>query len=288
MINRSTETAQFDSLVITTMTFLPILAAVLTFITYGLSGNRLEPAVIFAAFQLFDVIQTPLQNLPASFANLTDAWVALGRVSDIFLAEEYPREIVSDPQSECAVRIHGHFSYESAEPPSGSSKTETVGKDRKAEKAEKKRKAIAKRAAKSRAKRGLPPVAANAETPQEPTRAPFALVDIDVTIPKGALVCVIGRIGSGKSALLQAIIGELRQISGEIELGGTLSYVAQQSWIQNATLRDNITLGHADFDENRLRRAISTCALSKDLEQLQDGLATEIGGKPCDLLDIER
>lgn len=261
------------------MTFLPTLAAVMTFITYGLIGNRLEPAVIFAAFQLFNVIQTPLQNLPASFANLTDAWVALGRLSDICLAEEYPEEIGNDPQAKFAIRMHGSFSYETAGPSNDDNTGETAGKDRKAIKAEKKRKATVEKAAKRRAKQGLPPLDIDETKAEAAARAPFTLVDIDLAIPRGALVCVVGRIGSGKSALLQAMIGELRRTSGDVQLGGSLSYVAQQAWIQNATLRENITFADETADKDKLNRAISTCALSKDLEQLHDGLDTEIGGE---------
>jgi ABC-type transport system involved in Fe-S cluster assembly fused permease/ATPase subunit len=64
-----------------------------------------------------------------------------------------------------------------------------------------------------------------------------------------------------------------------VELGGTLSYVAQQAWIQNATLRENITFADEHVDEEKLNRAIQSCALSTDLKQLKDGIDTEIGGE---------
>lgn len=269
------------SMVIATMTFLPTLAAVLTFITYGLSGHNLEPAVIFSAFQLFNIIQTPLQNLPASFANLTDAWVALTRLSEIFLAEEYSGSghIKSNPHSDAAVILHGDFTFDSSEPFSNSSQNETAGRDRKAEKEEKKRKAVAERVAKAQEKQSLPLVAEEELEDVASIRPPFMLRNINLSIPRGAFVCVIGRIGSGKSALMAALIGEMRQIKGNLELGGTLSYTAQQSWIQNATLRENITFTNDNLDEERLANAITSCALSRDIEQLQDGLDTEIGGE---------
>ncbi|KAH8086808.1 multidrug resistance-associated ABC transporter [Filobasidium floriforme] len=273
------------SMVIATMTFLPTLAAVLTFITYGLSGHNLEPAVIFSAFQLFNIIQTPLQNLPASFANLTDAWVALTRLSDIFLAEEYSGSghIESNPHSDAAVTVHGDFTFESSEPSSNSSQNETAGRDRKAEKEEKKRKAVAERVAKAQEKQSLPLVAEEELEDVASIRPPFMLRNINLSIPRGAFVCVIGRIGSGKSALMAALIGEMRQIKGNLELGGTLSYTAQQSWIQNATLRENITFTNDNLDEERLANAITSCALSRDIEQLQDGLDTEIGERGINL-----
>lgn len=270
-------------MVLATMTFLPTLAAVLSFITYGLSGHELEPAVIFSAFQLFNIIQTPLQNLPASFANLTDAWVALTRLSDIFLAEEYAGHnkgyIKSNPHAEFAIKVHGDFTFEYSEQSNSSKKNEIAGKDRKAEKEAKKQKAAAKQAAKAQESRGSSPVDKEEPTDQQMLYSPFTLKNINLTIPRGAFVCVVGRIGSGKSALMAALIGEMRQTKGSSELGGTLSYVAQQSWIQNSTLRENITFNDENPDEARLANAIKCCALLRDIEQLQDGLETEIGGE---------
>lgn len=53
---------------------------------------------------------------------------------------------------------------------------------------------------------------------------PFCLRDIHLRIPKGSLVCISGRIGSGKSALLQALLGEMRQTTGQVVLSGNVSY----------------------------------------------------------------
>jgi ATP-binding cassette subfamily C (CFTR/MRP) protein 1 len=149
-----------------------------------------------------------------------------------------------------------------------------------AEKLKKKEKAAAKRESKRRSKQSLPPLEEDSKTGEETeVETPFALRDIDLRIPKGAFVCIVGRIGAGKTALLQALLGDVRQTRGEVNFGGTLSYVSQQSWIQNATLRDNITFGAEELDEVRLRDAIETCALSRDIEQLAGGLETEIGGQ---------
>ncbi|KAG7527800.1 hypothetical protein FFLO_06590 [Filobasidium floriforme] len=275
------------SMVLATMTFLPTLAAVLSFITYGLSGHELKPAVIFSAFQLFNIIQTPLQNLPASFANLTDAWVALTRLSDIFLAEEYAGHdkgyIKNNPHAEFAIKVDGDFAFESPEQSNSSKKNEIAGKDRKAEKEAKKQKAAAKQAAKAKESQDSSLVDTEEPTDQQKLDSPFKLKNINLTIPRGAFVCVVGRIGSGKSALMAALIGEMRQTKGSSELGGTLSYAAQQSWMQNSTLRENITFNDKNPDEARLANAITCCALSRDIEQLQDGLETEIGERGINL-----
>ena len=48
-------------------------------------------------------------------------------------------------------------------------------------------------------------------------------------------MCVVGRVGSGKSSLVQALLGEMERDSGRIAVGGRLAYAAQQAWIINAT-----------------------------------------------------
>ena len=53
----------------------------------------------------------------------------------------------------------------------------------------------------------------------------------------------MGSVGAGKSSLLSALLGEMEQLGGDVELAGSLAYVSQQAWIQNAKLRDNILFG---------------------------------------------
>lgn len=59
---------------------------------------------------------------------------------------------------------------------------------------------------------------------------------------------------------------------------GSIAYVPQQAWIQNATLRDNILFGKP-FNEPKYRCVLEACALTPDLEVLPGGDMTEIGEK---------
>ena len=65
-----------------------------------------------------------------------------------------------------------------------------------------------------------------------------------------------------------------------IWLQGTVAYVAQQAWIQNLSLRDNVLFG-APYDEERYRTVIEACALQPDLDILPAGDMTEIGENVC-------
>lgn len=68
---------------------------------------------------------------------------------------------------------------------------------------------------------------------------------------------------------------------------GSLAYVPQQAWIQNATLKDNILFG-SELDEARYQQVIKACALLPDLELLPAGDQTEIGEKVSALGTVRR
>jgi len=104
---------------------------------------------------------------------------------------------------------------------------------------------------------------------------PF-LRKIYADIPSGALVAVIGKVGCGKSALLSSIVGELYKIEGDLKVNGSIAYVPQNSFIQNATIKSNI-LFTSSYDNNRYRDVIYSCSLIPDLMTLPAGDETEIG-----------
>ena len=60
----------------------------------------------------------------------------------------------------------------------------------------------------------------------------FQVRDISMEIPRGMLVAVVGAVGSGKTSLLQGLIGEMRKTSGSITFGGSVGYCPQSAWIQ--------------------------------------------------------
>ncbi|MCI4384808.1 hypothetical protein PGIGA_G00042930 [Pangasianodon gigas] len=107
---------------------------------------------------------------------------------------------------------------------------------------------------------------------------PPALKRINVCIPEGALVAVVGQVGSGKSSLLSALLGEMHKQEGLVSVKGSVAYVPQQAWIQNATLRENIVFGQ-QTKESCYQRVLEACALLPDLEILPGGDDTEIGEK---------
>ena len=111
---------------------------------------------------------------------------------------------------------------------------------------------------------------------------PRVLSDVNLNIAKGSLTAVVGSVGCGKSSLMSAILGEMEKESGSVTTRGKIAYVAQQAWIQNSTLKDNI-LFCKDFDQKKYSNTIEACALKTDLEILPAGDQTEIGEKGINL-----
>ncbi|XP_016548338.2 ABC transporter C family member 2 isoform X2 [Capsicum annuum] len=103
------------------------------------------------------------------------------------------------------------------------------------------------------------------------------LSNINLDIPIGSLVAIVGGTGEGKTSLISAMLGELPSFSDSVVvIRGTVAYVPQVSWIFNATVRENILFGSA-IDAARYNRAIDVTALRHDLELLPGGDLTEIG-----------
>lgn len=111
---------------------------------------------------------------------------------------------------------------------------------------------------------------------------PFQVQNVNMAVPRGSLVAIVGAVGSGKSSLLQGLIGEMRVKSGSLSFSGKVAYCPQTAWIMNATVRDNILFGQP-WDEARYWKVIEQACLGPDLKVLGDGDATEIGEKGINL-----
>lgn len=106
----------------------------------------------------------------------------------------------------------------------------------------------------------------------------LTLKNINLQVKQGQLIAVVGSVGSGKSSLISAVLGDMEKISGRVNVKGSVAYVPQQPWIQNATLRENILFGKV-FDAAMYNNIVDACALKPDLEMLPGGDRTEIGEK---------
>lgn len=108
------------------------------------------------------------------------------------------------------------------------------------------------------------------------------LEKINFSVPPGKLCAIIGPVGSGKSSILQALLGELPINSGTIKLGGTLSYASQESWLFGSTVRGNILFGE-EYKEKLYDQVVRACALERDFEQFPENDQTLVGERGVSL-----
>ena len=108
------------------------------------------------------------------------------------------------------------------------------------------------------------------------------LRNINLEVRPGKKLAICGEVGSGKSTLLAAILREVPNTQGTIEVYGKFAYVSQTAWIQTGTIRDNILFGSA-MDTQKYRETLHRSSLIKDLELFPHGDLTEIGERGVNL-----
>lgn len=223
----------------------PILACIVTLIVFVNTGGVLDTGRAFSSLALFYVLRIPLLVYPTVISQLADVGIALGRIQDILLSPELdtaPKRIL-DKNDDIAIKVeNADFEWEKLE----------------AEVAEKEEKTKLENGAFQ------------------------GMKNINLSVMKGKLVAIVGKVGAGKSSFLNAFIGEMKRTSGSVTLNGTVAYCSQNSWIQNMTLKDNILFGKP-YDANRYAETIRVCALESDLQVLAGGDNTEIGEKGVNL-----
>ncbi|XP_059174330.1 multidrug resistance-associated protein 1-like [Physella acuta] len=111
---------------------------------------------------------------------------------------------------------------------------------------------------------------------------PQILKSINLCVPPGQMVAVVGAVGSGKSSLLSAMLGEMHKINGYFNINSSTAYVPQLAWIQNNTLKENILFGRK-YQFDFYQQTIKACALEPDLDILPARDGTEIGEKGINL-----
>ncbi|KAH9902793.1 P-loop containing nucleoside triphosphate hydrolase protein [Cubamyces lactineus] len=243
---------------------LPALASVLAFVVYSATGHSLNAADIFSSLTLFNLLRMPLMFLPLSLSAIADAHNAIGRLYGVFEAETLTETKVQDEHMDNAIEVVGGEFVWDGPPPDAPARKDKKGMF----------------GTKKPSKKSAPEQAANStEKSQEST---FRLKDVNISIPEGQLAAIVGPVGSGKSSLLEGMIGEMRRTAGTVRFKGSVAYCPQSAWIQNATVRDNITFGRP-FDEQRYWKAVHDACLEADLELLPHGDLTEVGERGISL-----
>ncbi|KAL2162996.1 hypothetical protein VTH06DRAFT_6832 [Thermothelomyces fergusii] len=232
----------------------PILITFFSFLIYTVVEKKpLYPSVAFTAISLFMLLRYPLDQLGDMIAHVQESKVSIDRIEE-FLAEEETEKFAQlgvDNVDETGKRVIGF--------------------------------------------RNATFIWGGRDVVADDGSMAFRLLDLDVDFKIGKLNVITGPTGSGKTSMLMALLGEMTIMKGRVYLPGgrsredvrpdpetglaeTCAYVAQQAWLVNASIRDNI-LFSAPFDEQRYRDVIVACALERDLEILDNGDETLVGEK---------
>ena len=243
----------------------PILVAMSTFAVYAYSGREMKASVIFTALALFTRIRFPLSVFPSMITSLIDFFVASDRITAFLHQQEVEGLKIYEKIDEAAsITVEGDAIFMWNHHYNNSKKKSE--KNIKKEEEEKK--------TNDGDDGGINTPTANTTKAKEN----FLLKNINLTLKSGQLCMVCGKVGSGKSSLVQAILGEMKCKSGNVKIRGNLSYVPQSAWILNDTVRKNVILEN-EFDEAKYKMALDCSELISDLNILPAGDKTEIGEK---------
>ncbi|KAK8793382.1 hypothetical protein WA158_004741 [Blastocystis sp. Blastoise] len=213
------------------------------------TGQSLTPSMIFTLLSLFDLLRNPFRTIPFCLLQFIQFNVSLKRINNFLSLDEVDNNIVlHDLLSTSQVEYIDEFGNKQIVDHYNSNEDAIVIQD-----------------------------------------GSFAwgdgdnvLKDINLKVKKGSLVAVVGRVGSGKTSFVSALIGEMTKNSGCCIVNGSVSFASQQAWMVNDTVRGNILFGK-EFEEERYKRALHVCCMEDDLKVLKGGEMCEIGERGINL-----
>ncbi|KAH9077606.1 hypothetical protein EDB83DRAFT_2285647 [Lactarius deliciosus] len=231
---------------------IPVITMVVTYVTYTTIMKRiLTPSTVFSSMAVFELLRNQLHNIFWMVPMFTQAKISLDRVNDFLCDTELLDEFANAGDSKHVMQANAsHFDQDVIGFKNASF---TWSNDD------------------------------GTDGALTPSRLRFTLrVHDELLFKRGCFNLIIGPTGSGKTSLLMALLGEMHFVPMSpdswyhLPRAGGVSYAAQESWVQNETIRDNILFG-APCDEERYNKVIYQCGLQRDLSLFNAGDMTEVG-----------
>nr|AIU41639.1 ABC transporter family protein [Hevea brasiliensis] len=228
----------------------PTLFSLFTFGLFTLMGHQLEAATVFTCVALFNNLISPLNSFPWVINGLIDAFISTRRLSRFLCCSEYRHELEQRAESPSVLK-----NYQS----------DIISEDM----------AI------------IMHDACCAWSSSDEQQQNLVLNHVTLSVPKGSFIAIIGEVGSGKSSLLSAILGEMWLIHGSVHSNGSLAYVPQVPWILSGTVRDNVLFGKS-YESKRYSDTLKACALDVDISLMAGGDMAYIEEKGVNLSGGQR
>ncbi|CAG4922635.1 unnamed protein product [Colias eurytheme] len=229
-----------------------LFAAVVAFV---LMGGDIRASITFSLVQYYNLLQLACNIFfPLALACLAEAKVSIRRIEEFLSLEELePEELGASLKN-------------------GNAVTNGVNKE--------------KEMLKEKEGSGL--ILSDVSASWQANPIVHTLRNITFTARPGEFIGIAGLVGSGKSSLLNVILGELKPAHGSVSLGGArLAYASQEPWLFVGTIKQNILFG-LPYDRLRYKKVVAACALLRDFEQLPAGELTLVGERGISLSGGQR
>ncbi|XP_064436458.1 ATP-binding cassette sub-family C member 12 isoform X2 [Mirounga angustirostris] len=252
------------------------IAIVLTFTCHILLRRRLTAPVAFSVIAMFNVMKFSIAILPFSVKAMAEANVSLRRMKKI-LIDKSPPSYITQPEDPDTVLLLANATLTWDQETS-------IKSDLKKVQSQKKhflKKQSLEAYCLSSSSQGV------AGPEEQSDSSKLVLHNINFVVRKGKVLGICGNVGSGKSSLIAALLGQMQLQQGIVAVNGTVAYVSQQAWIFHGNVRENILFGEK-YDHQRYQHTVRVCALQEDLSSLPYGDLTEIGERGLNLSGGQR
>ncbi|XP_056411928.1 ATP-binding cassette sub-family C member 5-like isoform X2 [Hyla sarda] len=272
-----------------------VIASVCTFTLHMTLGYDLTATQAFTIVTVFNSMTSALKMIPLAVRAASEASVSISRFQRLFLMEEIDTKNNEKIEPYSVVEFRdAYLTWKSAELDTCKDMKTHTSEDQAA-----KRQLIQLHSADLTDKclTNGNPVIYTSEAKQTSFSTNSLAIPISMGLPvlhnisfslqKGKLVGICGSVGCGKSSLILSVLGQMTLLEGTISVSGSTAYAAQQAWIFNATLRENILFGET-YDEEKYNNTLEACCLYPDIQSLPNGDLTEIGERGINLSGGQR
>uniref|UniRef100_D3ZIZ6 ATP binding cassette subfamily C member 12 n=1 Tax=Rattus norvegicus TaxID=10116 RepID=D3ZIZ6_RAT len=253
------------------------IAIVSTFTCHIFLKRTLTAPVAFSVIAMFNVMKFSIAILPFSVKAVAEASVSLRRMKKILVAKS-PPSYITQPEDPDTILLLANATLtweQEINRKRGPLKTQ-----------DQRRHVFKKQRAELYSEQSLSDQ--GVASPERQSGSPKSVLhNISFVVRKGKVLGICGNVGSGKSSLISALLGQMQLQKGVVAVSGPLAYVSQQAWIFHGNVRENILFGEK-YNHQRYQHTVHVCGLQKDLNSLPYGDLTEIGERGVNLSGGQR